>query len=112
MHAITGRVNDHQQATRTAGQGYRETSGHIYGWKEVHISSTGPYWDPSDPSVGINSLRRWTPTLEINMNEKNVKDQQTTRQADVHTYILYCHSGYLTLWPAIVCDERNYGLRE
>ena len=45
LHAITGRGNDRQKATRTTRQREGRTDG--------DISSTGTHWDPSDPSVGI-----------------------------------------------------------
>ena len=50
LRAIMGRVNDRQKPT----------------W-------TGTHWVPSDPSVGINASRRWTPTLEINTNTKIIR---------------------------------------
>ena len=66
----------------------------VYGWTDVrtagfmdiqtdgHISSTGTHWGPSEPSVGINSSRRWTHTLEINTNKKIVKGLWITGKTD------------------------------
>ena len=51
-----------------------------------HRSSTGPHWGPSDPSVGINALRLWTPILEININTKIANEFRMTRQTNVRTY--------------------------
>ena len=55
-----------------------------------HIISTGPHWGPLYLSVGINALRRWTPTLEINTDTKIEKGLRTTVLMDRRTYILYC----------------------
>ena len=74
-------------------------------WMDGHIISTGPHWGPLDPSVGINSLRRWTPTLEINTNTKSQKVPRKTGRTDIS----YCHSGELNPWPAATCAARNYG---
>ena len=39
-------------------------------------------------------------------------DGHTDEQTDGRTDILYCHSGYLSLWPAAACVARNYGMHE
>ena len=51
-----------------------------------HICSTGPHWSPTETSVGINTSRRWTPTLETNTNTKITKGLQTTGSTDGQTY--------------------------
>ena len=60
----------------------RETERRMY----RHISSAGPHWGPSDPSVGINAFQRWTPTLEINTNTKIAKCPRTTGRTDGRKY--------------------------
>ena len=66
--------------------------------------STEPHWDPSEPIVGINPLRRWTPKLVIhtNKNRKSTVDHQI----DEWTDILYCHLGY---FPSIVFVPDHVG---
>ena len=55
---------------------------------EIHIRSTAHHWGPLDPSVRINALWRWTPTLEINENTKISKIPRTTGQTDRQTYYI------------------------
>ena len=56
--------------------------------------STGTHWGPSDPNVGINLSRRWTPTPEVNINTTIAKVPRTTR----HNIITL--GGVLTPWTA------------
>ena len=62
---------DCQNVMRTTRNIDRDTDekidGLTYGKTYTQISSTGPQWGPPDPSMGINALQRWTPTLEINI---------------------------------------------
>ena len=53
---------------RTERQRYRQMGG--------YISSTGPHWDPSDPSVGINSSRRCTPHWKLIQIQKLQKERR------------------------------------
>ena len=90
--------------------------------RDRHISTTGPHWGPSYPSVGINASQRCTPTLEMNTNKKTAKGPRTTRRTDRRKYytdtqgIWYCglrlHALHAitgsTLWsPKIGADERT-----
>ena len=67
--------------------------------RDGHISSTGPHWGPLGSKVGINPLRRWTPTLGINRNKKITKVPQMTRWIDGH--ILLPLNGFCP----ITCDH-------
>ena len=58
--------------------------------------------------MGINVLRRWNPTLEININTKTAKRPADDR-TDGQTGILYCHSGHLNPGPEDACSLHKYG---
>ena len=50
---------------QTTAQRDRDTDGETEIQTDRNISSTGNHWGPTYPSIGINALRRWTPTLVI-----------------------------------------------
>ena len=52
-----------QAAQRLAEKRCRWPAIQIYRETYRHIISTRPHWGPSDPSMAIIALRRWTPTL-------------------------------------------------
>ena len=92
----------------------------VYGTFEIFIFYQFPMWGSStamnllmklDTSV-LKMNKEYDecivtlyPILEINTNTKIANCLWTTRWMD----ILYCHSGDLTLCPAVACDARNYG---
>ena len=59
---LTKRDGEEQSERQTQRKRDRETYSYII--------LTGHHWGPSDPNVGINALRCWPPTLEINTTNK------------------------------------------
>ena len=96
MVAITGRKNDHQNLMGTTGYKYRDT--------DRHIISSEPHWGTKDPSVGINALRHWTPTLEINTNKKTAKGPRKTGR----TYGQIYYTATQGIWT---CGMWSHALR-